>query len=65
MPDLMVMLDELPYSWDIVEEASRAVDEWEQALRSGAMEDVVAYGFGHRLLTEADIPALRESRESK
>ena len=69
MPRLMRMLQiegrKFGYSWEILEEAERRIEELAGALRSSAMREVVEYGFGHRLVTETVWGELGDGRGSR
>ena len=59
LPDVAGMLqdDEL-YSWEIADLAEQSIDHVEEVLRSRGMQGAVEYGFGHRLLTDAEFAVL-------
>ena len=61
LPDIAGMLQDGP--WTIADQADRTIERAEKLLRSRGMRDVVEYGFGHRLLTEAEFAVLGDMEE--
>ena len=58
--DAMLEDDEM-HPWQIADEVIQSLDRVESVLRSRAVADLVAYGFGHRLLTETSFAALGDT----